>query len=230
MGASVGAIVVAAGHSSRMAGIDKLFACLSDRPLLAHTLSPLQASPRVDVVALVVAPDNLERARQLVADFGFSKVSHICLGGARRQDSVRAGLDIIGPCQWLLVHDCARPLLTLDLIDRALTEASEDGAAVPALPVSDTVKEGDAAGHVLRTLDRSSLWAVQTPQAFRYDLLRRAHQEVTDDVTDDAAMLERLGIPVRLFPGSRLNLKVTTPDDLQLAEALLALRAAGADP
>jgi 2-C-methyl-D-erythritol 4-phosphate cytidylyltransferase len=119
------------------------------------------------------------------------------------------------------VHDGARPLVTARLIEEALAAAQEVGAAVPAIPVADTIKQTDNRDYVLRTLNRSSLWASQTPQVFRYDLLRRAHQEVSSDVTDDAAMLEALGLPVKVFPGSPLNLKVTTPEDLRLAEALL---------
>ena len=226
---AVAAIVVAAGQSTRMLGMDKLFAPLGDRPLLAHTLAPFQACPRIDAIALVLAPENLERGQQLVAHYALAKVSVVCRGGPRRQDSVRCGLDALGPpgragCQWVVVHDGARPLVSVDLVERALAEAQATGAAVPALPISDTVKETDATGQALRTLDRTYLWAVQTPQAFRYDLLCRAHQEVTADVSDDAAMLEALGLPLKLFPGSRFNLKVTSPDDLSLVEALLARR------
>jgi len=221
MGASVGAIIVAAGRSTRMGGVDKLFALLGGRPLLAHTLAAFQASPSVEAIVLVAAADGLKGARQLVADSAFAKVAAVCQGGPRRQDSVRAGLDALGPCQWVLVHDGARPLVTAGLIEEALAAAREMGAAVPAVPIADTVKETDGQGHILRTLDRSSLWAAQTPQAFRYDLLCRAHREVAADVTDDAAMLEALGLPVKVFPGSPLNLKVATPEDLRLAEALL---------
>lgn len=226
----VAAIIVAAGQGARMGGIDKLFTLLGGQPLLAHTLAPFQACTRIDTIALVLAPDNLERGRQLVAHYRFTKVSAICPGGPRRQDSVRCGLATLGPpgragCHWLVVHDGARPLVTTDLIERALSEAAATGAAVPALPISDTVKEANPQGFILRTLDRRRLWAIQTPQAFRYDLLRRAHEEVTADVTDDAAMLEALGLPVKLFPGSPLNLKVTTAKDLRLTEALLQARA-----
>jgi len=223
----VAAIIVAAGQGTRMGDIDKPFAPLCDRPLLTHTLAPFPACPRIDAIALVLAPHNLEPGRQLVAHYSFSKVTAICPGGRRRQDSVRCGLQALPPCRWLLVHDGARPLVTTDLIERALAEAEEGGAAVPALPIADTVKEAEPDGLVTRTLDRRRLWAVQTPQAFRYDLLFRAHQEVTTDVTDDAAMLEALGLPVKLFPGSPLNLKVTTPQDLRLAEALLQARSKG---
>ena len=124
-------------------------------------------------------------------------------GGERRQDSVRAGLEALGACDYVAVHDGARPLVTPELIERGLEAARETGAAAPAVPLADTVKEAGADGIVVRTLDRSRLWAVQTPQVFRYELLMRAHREVTADVTDDAAMVEALGEPVRLFEGAR---------------------------
>ena len=236
---NVAAIVVAAGSGTRMGGVDKLFAPLAGRPLLAHTLAAFQECPAVTRVVLVLSPASLERGRKLVRDCGFDKVSQVCVGGSRRQDSVRLGLEALGPCYVVAVHDGARPLLTSDLIVRGLDAAGETGAAVPAIPIAYTVKDAGPDGTVLRTLDRSRLWAVQTPQVFRYDLLLRAHREAAADpstlrlgsgqawlragYTDDAAMLEALGLPVRLFPGSSTNLKITTPDDLRLAEALLEI-------
>lgn len=216
----VGAIIVAAGSSSRMQGTDKLFVRLAGRPLLAHVLARFQESADVDRIALVVSATNLQRGRQLVAEYGIDKLSAVCEGGRRRQDSVRLGLEALGECDWVLVHDGAR-LLVRPCISEGLEAARETGAAVPAVPIADTVKEAGPDGTVGRTLDRSRIQAVQTPQAFRHDLLLRAHEEVSADVTDDAAMLEALGLPVRLYPGSALNIKVTTPEDLRTAEALL---------
>lgn len=217
---SVGAVVAAGGSSTRMGGGDKLFTPIAGRPLLAHVLSRLHGAPQVRRIALVLSPGNLEAGRRLVEEQGLSKVSALCTGGPRRQDSVRLGLEALGPCDWVLVHDGCR-LLAEDVVARGLEAARETGAAVPAVPIFDTVKEA-ADGLVLRTVDRGALWAIQTPQVFHYDLLLRAHREVTAEVTDDAAMLEALGLPVRLFPGARANIKVTTPEDLSLAEAILA--------
>jgi 2-C-methyl-D-erythritol 4-phosphate cytidylyltransferase len=169
---------------------------------------------------LVVSSANLQRGRDLVAQHSLDKVFAVCQGGSRRQDSVRLGLEALEPCDWVLVHDGAR-LLIEPVISEGLSAARETGAAVPAVPIADTVKAAGADGTVARTVDRSRLWAAQTPQVFRYDLLLRAHREVTADVTDDAAMLEALGLPVKLYPGSPLNIKVTTPQDLRTAEALL---------
>ena len=217
---SVGAIVVAAGSSSRMRGADKLFARLSGRPLLAHVLARFQESPTVDSIALVLSSANLQRGRDLATEHGITKVSAVCQGGPRRQDSVRLGLEALGACDWVLVHDGARLLINPGIAE-GLEAARESGAAIPALPIDDTVKEAGPDGTVERTLDRGRLWSAQTPQVFRYDLLVRAHREVRDDVTDDAAMLEALGLPVKLYPGSPLNIKVTNLEDLRQAEALL---------
>jgi 2-C-methyl-D-erythritol 4-phosphate cytidylyltransferase len=232
----VGAIIVAAGSSTRMHGADKLFADLGGRPLLAHTLARFQESPLVERIVLVLALANIEPGRRLAAECGIDKLSALCEGGRRRQDSVRLGLEALrqgsgqalGPCEWVLVHDGARPLVTTELIERGLAAARETGAAVAAVPIADTVKQTGPEGTVERTLDRKGLWAAQTPQVFRYDLLLRAHREVTAEVTDDAAMLEALGLPVKLYEGSPANIKVTTPEDLRLAEAII--RSANQNP
>lgn len=213
-------MIVAAGSGARMGGVDKLFAPLAGAPVLARTLRAFQECPGVSRIVLVLAEKNVERGRALVRENGFSKVAAVCAGGARRQDSVRLGLEELGSCDWVAVHDGARPLVTPDLIERGLAAARETGAAVPAVSLADTVKEVGPGDLVVHTLDRGSLRAVQTPQVFRYELLARAHREITADVTDDAAMLEALGLPVMLFEGSRRNIKITTPDDLALAAAL----------
>lgn len=224
----VGAVVLSAGRSTRMAGLDKSFVSLAGQPLAAHALRAFEASPLVHEVVLVVSQANLDEAERLCRAGGFAKVSAVCLGGERRQDSVRLGLAALGPAEWVLVHDGARPLVSQRLIADGLAAARDTGAAVPAVRPKDTVKQLDAAGVIAATLDRERLAAVQTPQAFRRALLERAHAEVADDVTDDAAMVERLGVRVRLYEGDYANLKVTTPDDLAVAEALLARRGAPA--
>jgi len=215
------AIVAAAGRSLRMGGPDKLFAPLGGRPLLAHTLAAFQDCPAVDRVVLVLAAESLAQGLALAEEEGFSKIRTVCPGGRRRQDSVREGLEVLGSCAWVVVHDGARPLVTPRLIEEGLAAAQETGAAVCALPAQDTVKRVDAQGRVLRTLDRRRLWLIQTPQVFRYDILRQAHKRSRRPATDDAALVERLGHRVQVYPGSPRNLKVTTPEDLALAEALL---------
>ena len=217
----VGVIVVAAGQSRRMEGIDKLFALLLGRPLLSRLLDGFCSSPLVDEVVLVLSQETLDAGRALAQASPRRDAIRVCVGGERRQDSVRRGLDALSPCDWVAVHDGARPLAAPELLAKGLEAAQETGAAVPVVPLSDTVKMVDSDGWVVETLSRDRLWAVQTPQVFRRDLLAEAHRTVTDTVTDDAAMVERLGRRVRVFPGAPANLKVTRPEDLLVAEALL---------
>jgi 2-C-methyl-D-erythritol 4-phosphate cytidylyltransferase len=224
---SVGAIIAAAGRGERMGGRDKLFAIVGGRPLLAHTLIAFDACPGVDSVVLVLSPENMERGRELVAQAGFDRVAAVCRGGERRQDSVCNGLEALASCQWVVVHDGARPLVTAELIERGLEAAKETGAAIAALPIRDTVKEVEPPGLIGRTLCRGQLWAAQTPQVFRYDILRQAHQRAQGEATDDAALVERLGYQVKVFEGSPRNIKVTTAADLAMVEALLAQGRAG---
>lgn len=223
------AIIVAAGGSTRMEGVDKLFAPIGSRPVLALSLDAFQRSPATAAIVVVASPANITRAQRLVEEGGFSKVAAVCPGGARRQDSVRAGLEVLAghprapSWRYVAVHDGARPFVTPALIQRGLEAARRHGAAVPVLPLADTVKEVSPEDLVLRTLDRRRLRLAQTPQVFAYGLLMRAHREVTADVTDDAAMFELLGLPVVTFPGSPQNVKITTPADLETARALAAL-------
>ena len=218
---SVGAIIAAAGRGRRFGEGDKLFAPLAGRPLIAHTLMAFEVCRAVDTVVLVLAEENLERGRGLVASAGFDKVA-VCPGGPRRQDSVRLGLEALGECRWVVVHDGARPLVTAALIEAGLAAAAETGAAIAAVPLADTLKEATEDGLVTRTLDRRNLWAAQTPQVFERELLRQAHRRAQGEATDDAALVEALGRRVKVFPGSPRNLKVTTAADLALAQALVA--------
>lgn len=220
-GDTIGVIVVAAGESRRMAGVDKIFSPLLGPPLIARTIEVLEASPLVDRLVLVVAPDRLEASLNLAEQRGWRKVSSVCEGGPRRQDSVRLGLDQLPPCPWVAVHDGARPCIGPELLERGLEAAQETGAAVAAVPAKDTIKSVSPLQLVESTLPRDSLWLVQTPQLFRYDLLHEAHRTCQETVTDDASMVERLGHRVKVFMGSYDNLKVTTPHDLAVAEVFL---------
>jgi 2-C-methyl-D-erythritol 4-phosphate cytidylyltransferase len=207
-----------------MGGVDKIFAMLLGLPLIAFTLDQLESFPPVTEVALVLSPDSQERGWELVRRRGYHKVQRICPGGARRQDSVRRGLESLSPCQWVIVHDGARPCLDQPILRRGLAAAAESGAAVAGMPAKDTIKVVSPHNFVVSTPDRATLWTAQTPQVFRYDLLCEAHRRCTQPVTDDAAMVESLGHPVKMFLGSYENLKVTTSEDLALAEAILRSR------
>ena len=217
----VGAIVVAAGAGKRMAGTDKIFMPLAGKPLLAHTLGAFQSCTAVDDIVLVLPEDRLNDGRRLIADHNLSKVKDVCPGGGRRQDSVEAGLKRLSGYDWVMIHDGARPCVSQRIIEDALQAASDSGAAVPAIPVSDTVKTVSEDLYVENTPSRERLWSVQTPQAFRSDIINEAYSKVQGDVTDDATLVENLGYRVRVFPGSRANIKVTTPDDLPVAESIL---------
>ena len=218
----LGVVVVAAGRSTRMGGTDKTFAEVHGIPLVVHTLRRLAGSDAVESIALVVADDAVARAEAMVAEHRIGKVTSVCAGGARRQDSVYAGLLALGDCRWVAVHDGARPCITGDVLDRALSSARLWPAAVAAVPVKDTIKVVGNDDVITGTPERSTLWAAQTPQVFDYRLLVQAHRSATGEYTDDAAMVEALGHSVRIFEGSYENLKVTTPEDLAFVSHLLA--------
>ena len=224
---TVGAIVVAAGESRRMAGKDKIFAPLMGRPLIWYSLNTFDNAPQIDAIVLALSRENVERGWALVRDNGWHKVRDVCPGGQRRQDSVRNGLDRLHDTQWIIVHDGARPFLDEGLIATGLAEAEHTGAALAAVPVKDTIKCAGADLLVTDTLQRDGLWAAQTPQVFRRDLLAEAHRRVSEDVSDDASMIERIGGKVRIFPGSPSNIKVTTPEDLLIAEVIVRARESG---
>ncbi len=216
----VGAVIVAAGKSQRMGGADKVWALLGEKPILVRAVDTFQKCNLIDQIVIVLSKPNLERCRQLIAEQGWHKATEVCVGGKRRQDSVAAGLSRLKNCQWVVIHDGARPLLTEDLISRGLTEARVTGAAVAAVPVTDTIKVAGDDRFIQQTPPRRSLWAVQTPQVFRFDIIAEAYRQVKGEVTDDASLVEQLGYRVKLYMGSYDNIKLTTPDDLTLAEVL----------
>jgi 2-C-methyl-D-erythritol 4-phosphate cytidylyltransferase len=217
---TTGAVIVAAGHSSRMGGVDKLLLPLGGRPLLAHSLATIASHPAVDRVAVVCSEGNLDEASSLATVEAPSAA--VVLGGARRRDSVRAGVEALSGIDHVIIHDGARPFVTPPMIDSVLAGARLTGAALCAIPMPDTVKRANLSGLVRSTVSREGLWLAQTPQAFQVDLLLRAHQASDIDATDDASLVELLGEPVRIVLGSARNLKITLPEDLALAEALYA--------
>lgn len=215
------AIIVAAGESRRMNGVDKILTPLAGKPVLEWSIEAFQKNARIDRIILVNSQKNLAPVRCLVIDKKWSKVAEVCLGGERRQDSVAAGLKLLEQCDWVVIHDGARPLLTQDLIERGLAAAQETGAAVAAVPVTDTIKLAGDDRIVIETLPRSNLWAVQTPQVFRLNVLKAAYQQARRDVTDDSSLVEQAGGKVKLYLGSYANIKITTPHDLAVAELLI---------
>lgn len=216
-----GAIIVAAGRGERMGGVDKIFAPLAGKPLLAWVVDAFQQCGLIDQIIVVLSEKNLKQGERLVVERDWSKVSDVCLGGEERQQSVANGLKLLKDCQWVVIHDGARPLITEVLIKDGLAAAEESGAAVAAVPVTDTIKLSDDDGFVMGTPPRKRLWAVQTPQVFRFDIITEAHRKAKGMATDNAALVERLGYKIKLYMGSYDNIKITTPGDLALAEILL---------
>jgi 2-C-methyl-D-erythritol 4-phosphate cytidylyltransferase len=222
------AVVLAAGRSTRMGGsTNKQFIELAGKPLIFYSLAAFQASP-VDEIVLVTWPEHRENAQKIVKKFGFSKVKKYADGGKERQNSVKNGLDACDSrTEIVAVHDGARPLVTPELISATISSAKTHGSGVAATKIVDTVKEVGENFTVSRTIDRTKLWAVQTPQTFSYKILREAYEKVFEKslvVTDEAAAVELLGKPVRLVATTFFNVKVTMPADLAIAEALLRAR------
>jgi len=204
-----------------MGGVDKQVALLGGEAVISHSLRVFETFDAVDSAVLVMSAENIEDGRAAVAAGKFTKVVDVVVGGDRRQDSVKIGLDVLanqsnGVPEFIAIHDGARPFIDHEMLERGLVTAQKIGAAIAAVPVKDTIK---IAPHrvVTETPDRDGMWAVQTPQIFRYDVLNTAHEMTTDDVTDDASMVENVGGLVAVFNGSNDNIKITTPEDLELA-------------
>lgn len=230
------AVITAAGTGVRMgAGTAKQFMDLEGKPLLAVTLENFERCARVERVVLVVPPDSVHYCeREIVDRFHLGKVGTVVAGGRRRQDSVRFGLEAVRePCELVLIHDGVRPFVPPEFISRIITAASGNRAVVPGLPVKETMKKVGVEGRVLETADRKHFRLVQTPQAFRYvDILaahRRALEENWEESTDDALLLERMGVPVTVVEGLEENIKITTPHDLALARFMLSRKEQGAE-
>lgn len=208
----------------------KQYLQLADKPILVHTLELFERIGDVKEIALVVGSDDVERCREWLGRYGLTKVTAVMAGGKERQHSVHIGLKSI-TAEWVMVHDGVRPLVTKEAVHACCEQARRVGAAVLAVPVKDTIKQVDDNGVIVATPDRRSLWAIQTPQAFRHALLLNAHERADADGfvgTDDAMVVERTGAPVAVAEGDYTNIKITTPDDLPWAEFLLQKRRAAA--
>jgi 2-C-methyl-D-erythritol 4-phosphate cytidylyltransferase len=208
-----------------MGGPDKTFMHLMGRPVLFYSVQTLQNCELIDDIVLVLSTSNSDVGRSLVKTTGWDKVVDVCIGGNRRQDSVHRGLKALPDSEWVIVHDAARPTINQKLVTTGLAAARTTGASVAAVPITDTIKTVSDKLIVNKTVPRDSLWAAQTPQIFRRALLIDAHQRVSKTVTDDASMVEQIGGNVQIFHGSERNIKITTQDDLAIAEAVLKSQA-----
>ena len=217
-----GAVIVAAGSASRMGGIDKVMAPLGGEPMIVKTVRAFQQCDAVREIVVVTRPDLIVPIMDLCASM--NKVKAVVAGGSSRQASVSLGLNALSEkVKLAAIQDGARPFVSWQLIDRVIRAAHSFGAAAPAIPVKDTIKEVTG-GVVKQTPDRSTLFAVQTPQVFDFDLLRAALKKAEQDeaqVTDDCSAVERMGMSVKIVEGDERNIKVTTPMDLKIAELLL---------
>lgn len=227
------AIVLAGGSGSRMqSDVKKQFMMLGGKPVLYYALHTFQNSSRVDEIILVCSSEDVERCRKdIVEQFGFAKVNRIVAGGKERHDSAYAGLQAISGCDYVMIHDGARPFVDEQMLERIWAELPAVRACTVGMPVKDTIKLCSFDGYVEKTLPRERLWTIQTPQSFAYEVIRSAHEKrLRGDlkeikITDDAMLVEYMeGIPVKLVQGAYENMKITTPEDMILAEAILKHR------
>lgn len=224
------AIVLAGGRGSRMkTQVPKQYLQINGKPVLYYSLDVFQRCRRIDEIILVCSREDVEKCRKdIVEQYGFSKVKRIVPGGSERYYSVYEGLKAAEECGYILIHDGARPFIDETTINRILDVLPECRACVVGVPVKDTIKLSDEKGFVAQTLPREKLWSIQTPQSFEYPLIRKAYDELLGQeplkikITDDAMVVEYVtGIPVKLVEGSYENMKITTPEDMLLAEMIL---------
>jgi 2-C-methyl-D-erythritol 4-phosphate cytidylyltransferase len=226
----VDAIIVSAGKGQRfMEGRKKQFLSLGEKPILAHTLDRFDACPLIRSICLVVSHEDQDYClKEIIEKFRHRKISRVIPGGKQRQDSVRNGLEALSAdAEIIVIHDGVRPFVTKEMIEESIRSAARFGAAIIAMPVKDTIKMAHPDGTVDRTLERKSLWQAQTPQTFQASLIREAYLKAAEDGytgTDDASLVERLGKKIHILPGSYTNIKITTPEDLMLANLILKMR------
>jgi 2-C-methyl-D-erythritol 4-phosphate cytidylyltransferase len=225
---STHAIIVSAGKGVRMnRSIPKQYLPLKGRPVLCHTISAFSRCPEIDKIVVVVAENDISYCREeLLPGLGIDTSTHVLAGGKRRQDSVYRGIQSIDDTRGIVViHDGVRPLIEPKMISQCVRKAEVTGACILGMPLHDTLKSVVNGRQIQKTINREGIWLAQTPQAFQYRLIRDAHEAAARDhieATDDASLLERMGTPVHILKGSKNNLKITTEEDLILADALLS--------
>ena len=211
-----------------MEGKKKQFHFLGGKPILAHTLDKFETCPLIRSILLVVGQEDMDYClKEVIEKYKFQKVSQIVPGGKRRQESVKNGIDALQKdADIVAIHDGVRPFVTKAMIEDSIHSAVRYGAVVLAMPVKETIKMSNPDGTVLKTLDRESLWQIQTPQTFQVNIIKEAYYRATENGfmgTDDSSLVERLGVKVHILPGSYTNIKITTPEDLLLANLFLKM-------
>lgn len=225
--ASVGVIIVAAGSASRMGGVNKILAPLMGKPVICHTIAAFSNHQLVGDIVLVTREDMILDLQKIADEYGFLKVTDIIKGGNCREDSVKKGFERLIKNQnikTVLIHDGARPLVSNEVINRVINASEEFLASVPAVPVKDTIKKIGELGRVEQTVERENLVSIQTPQGFETEIFKTALEKAGEDLskfTDDASIAEAASIPVYTVMGDYKNIKITTPEDIILAEAYL---------
>lgn len=223
----VTAIIPAGGYGKRInAGIHKQLIEIAGKPILIHTLEKFQNCDCIDAIIIATAPEIMLEVENLVRQFNIDKVVEVTIGGNERQDSVYNALQMMvyHHTEIVVVHDAVRPFINCEKICEVVSACKETGAAILAVRPKETVKLGDKDGFVEKTLDRNSLWLVQTPQAFYYSILQQAYKKAYTDSfygTDDASLVERLGIKAKVVEGLYENIKITTPEDIEFARMIL---------
>lgn len=227
------AVILAAGRGRRMgagasspAPLPKQYMDLSGRPVLAHTLAAFDAAPSVDAIVIVTMEEEYIE-KEILSRYPLQKPVMFVKGGSERQESVWNAISSIDRGEIVVIHDGVRPLVTTEVIEKSIEAAGRYGACAAGMPVKDTIKEIDDKGFSIHTPDRSRLWLIQTPQAFRLPLLLEAHKKARQDSylgTDDSSLAERMGHPVKLIEGGYTNIKITTPEDLDTAAQYLKYR------
>jgi 2-C-methyl-D-erythritol 4-phosphate cytidylyltransferase len=224
------AVIVSAGKGHRfMEGKKKQFHLLAGKPILVHTLDKFETCPLIHSILLVVGEEDMDYCmKEIIEKYRYRKISQIVPGGKRRQDSVKNGIDALSKdVKIVVIHDGVRPFVTKAMIEESIHSAIRFGAVVVAMPVKETIKIAQSDGTILKTLDRESLWQIQTPQTFQAHLIKEAFYKATEDGfigTDDASLVERLGVKVHILPGSYTNIKITTTEDLMLAHLFLKMK------
>lgn len=222
--ATVSAVILAAGGSTRM-GVPKQFLPLKDKPVLMYSLLAFQACDKIFEIVVVARQEDIAKIQELANEQQITKLKQVVVGGATRKDSAQRGAKVCSEASnFIAVHDGARPLITPEMIKRVVAIAEEHGAAAAAVPTKDTIKQVDSNGFVINTPARETLWNVQTPQIFEKKLYIKAIEyceKICEEITDDCQMVERMGHPVKLVEGSYSNIKITTPEDIKIAEGWL---------
>ena len=218
------AVIVAAGESAAKGGFDRIFGDLAGKPILAHTIAAFEGCPAVHEIIVVTSTASLQRSWNMAKEHGWRKLTKIVPGGSRRQDSVAAGLLEVGECEWVIIHDGSRPLVTNEQILDCLQAAQQFGAAILAVPTRDAVKMVSAERMVRATPDRAVLWLAQTPQCFRKELIVQGYRDVFGEVSDDSVLIERQNHPVKVCLGAYTNIKINTDDDMDYAQVVIRHR------